>query len=99
MGLGPLVACLYLAICGYAGGYVATQKRREVIEGILFGLFLGPFGVIAAACMPDEPEPSAANEPRTLLTAMEQKRLAEVLAKKNRSVSSGEPGPGIDDRA
>jgi len=39
-------------ICPIAGGYCARQKNRSSIEGLLFGLFLGPFGVIAVACLP-----------------------------------------------
>jgi hypothetical protein len=41
------------AICGGAGAYCSVQKGRDGTEGILLGVFLGPFGVIAAACLPD----------------------------------------------
>ena len=87
-----LAACLCLAICGFAGGYVATQKRREVIEGILFGLFLGPFGVIAAACLPDSPESTAPQqEPGDLLSDEEHERVRAALADISRGLGIGPP--------
>jgi hypothetical protein len=50
-----LIASLaYLPICAGFGAYVATVKRRHWLEGAAFGLALGPFGVIALACMPTE---------------------------------------------
>jgi hypothetical protein len=75
-----LVACLYLAIGGSAGGYQATQKRREVIEGILVGLFFGPFGLIVEACLPEGREPTR-NEAGTIPAAMEEKRAREALSR------------------
>jgi hypothetical protein len=39
-------------VCGGFGSYVAAEKNRHWFEGFLFGAALGPFGVIAAACMP-----------------------------------------------
>lgn len=35
------------------GAYVAAQKRRSPVEGFLFGVLLGPFGVLAAVLMPE----------------------------------------------
>jgi|GEM_PF-3970401 hypothetical protein len=39
-------------ICSGFGGHVAAVKGRPVIEGMIFGLFLGPFGVVAIAGLP-----------------------------------------------
>jgi hypothetical protein len=41
-------------ICGSCGAYCSFQKGRgEGAEGFWLAFFLGPFGVIAAACLPD----------------------------------------------
>jgi hypothetical protein len=46
-------ACLLaLLVSSGAGAYVATQKRRPAAEGFLFGLILGPVGVLVVACLP-----------------------------------------------
>lgn len=43
------------------GGYVAKQKRRNVTEGVLLG-FLGPFGVLIEALLPNNSAPGASRE-------------------------------------
>jgi hypothetical protein len=54
-------------VCGFAGAYVSTEKNRAGHEGFLLGLFLGPVGVVVAACLPTLEaavvEPPAAVEP------------------------------------
>jgi hypothetical protein len=53
--IGYLVALgVYLLICGGLGAYCSTQKGRSGIEGFCMGILLGPFGVIAAACLPEQ---------------------------------------------
>lgn len=42
----------YWAVSTGWAWYVAVQKNRWWFEGFLMGASLGPFGVIAAACMP-----------------------------------------------
>jgi hypothetical protein len=44
---------LHLAIDGGLGIYVADQKGRQASEGFLFGMLLGPFGVIIVALLPN----------------------------------------------
>lgn len=39
-------------VFGLAGGYVSGQKRRPYGEGFLFGLLLGPIGLLIAALLP-----------------------------------------------
>ena len=39
-------------VCVFAGMYVATQKNRPTFEGCMFGLFLGPFGVVVESMLP-----------------------------------------------
>ena len=46
-------SALYLLICAGFGAYASLQKGRPWFEGLAFGLFLGPIGVVAAACLPD----------------------------------------------
>jgi hypothetical protein len=43
----------YALVCGGFGAYVADKKDRSRFEGFMFGFFLGPIGVVAAACLPD----------------------------------------------
>ena len=54
MGLA-LALCAASFICGCFGGYVAAVKGRPVLEGLIFGAVLGPFGVVAAAGLPEGP--------------------------------------------
>jgi hypothetical protein len=63
-------AGVYALICGAFGAYVAGEKGRSGREGFLFGLFLGPIGVVAVACLPDTrtilaATPAAAQSPGT----------------------------------
>lgn len=45
-------AAVALTVCGALGAYVAAQKGREPVEGLVFGVLLGPLGVIVAGLMP-----------------------------------------------
>jgi hypothetical protein len=45
-------AGIYLLVCGGFGAYVADQKGRSGLEGFLFGLILGPIGIVAIGTMP-----------------------------------------------
>jgi hypothetical protein len=42
----------YLLVCGGFGAYVAVEKGRSGLEGFLFGLILGPIGVVAVGTLP-----------------------------------------------
>jgi hypothetical protein len=48
-----------LFIAGCAGSYCSTEKGRSWPEGFLLGLVLGPFGVVAAACLPERQRPAS----------------------------------------
>jgi hypothetical protein len=53
---------IYFFACAGFGAYVADQKGRSRLEGMLFGFVLGPFGVIAEGTLPTlKPKPSATN--------------------------------------
>ncbi len=41
------------------GVYVATQKGRSAGEGIVFGIVLGPIGLLIVACLPEGPRSEA----------------------------------------
>ncbi len=41
-----------ILLCSFLGVYIAGQKGRSPIEGFLFGLLLGPIGLIIVACLP-----------------------------------------------
>jgi hypothetical protein len=47
-------AGIHVLICGGFGAYVSGAKGRSWLEGLMFGLILGPIGVVAAACLPDD---------------------------------------------
>jgi hypothetical protein len=53
-----LVILIWIAVwmvCGLAGYYISAEKGRGGFEGLLFGLFFGPFGLLLTVLMP-EPE-------------------------------------------
>jgi hypothetical protein len=52
-------AGIYVLICGALGAYASDERGRSGLEGFMFGLFLGPMGVVAAACMPIKERPPA----------------------------------------
>jgi hypothetical protein len=76
------------AICGGAGAYCSTQKGRGGTEGFWLSFFLGPFGVIAAACLPhlrgSTADPDAAEFQRRVdaVRAAEKEASAEAEARK-----------------
>jgi hypothetical protein len=47
-----MITGVYLLVCGGFGAYAAHQKGRSRVEGFVFGLFLGPIGVVAVGTMP-----------------------------------------------
>ena len=53
-----LYVSAYLLLCGGIGAYCSAEKARPCFEGFLFGALLGPFGVIAAACLPNLERPA-----------------------------------------
>jgi hypothetical protein len=60
--IAGVIACVVLS-ASY-GSYVACTKNRAWYEGFWMGIFLGPFGVIAAACMPTlQPAPASVAAP------------------------------------
>ena len=48
---GGTVLLLWYA-CALAGAYVSKTKNRHALEGLLFGFFLGPIGLLIAAVLP-----------------------------------------------
>jgi len=50
----PLFVCIlvYLGAFYVAGSYVAGQKGRNEREGIIFGILLGPIGLLIVASLP-----------------------------------------------
>lgn len=42
----------YAVIFGALGSYIADQKGRSTVEGTLFGVFLGPIGLLIVAALP-----------------------------------------------
>jgi hypothetical protein len=54
----------YLLVTGLAGSYVSFEKGRSGWEGLLFGVFFGPIGLVVAACLPTAPVASRAKVER-----------------------------------
>ena len=52
MELWLIVVGIFALICGGIGCYVSQQKHRDPTEGFMFGLLLGPLGLVIAACLP-----------------------------------------------
>jgi len=48
IGLGALA----LTVCAVLGGYAAQAKGRSRSEGHVFGLLLGPLGILIVAMLP-----------------------------------------------
>jgi hypothetical protein len=54
---------IYFIACAGFGAYVADQKGRSRLEGMLFGFVLGPFGVVAEGTLPTlKPKLSTTND-------------------------------------
>jgi hypothetical protein len=53
--ISGLVTAGFWAACVAWAWYIAVEKNRWWYEGFWMGATLGPFGVIAAACMPTMP--------------------------------------------
>lgn len=51
--LSILGALFFWLIVGSFGAYVSMEKGRPWYEGFLFAMFMGPLGVVAAACLPE----------------------------------------------
>lgn len=54
--------CLVVAVCVLTGAYVRAEKNRPVSEGVIFGLILGPIGVLIAAVLPTLPASPSRSE-------------------------------------
>jgi hypothetical protein len=50
----PIIAMIWL-VMGALGAFVALQKGRSPIEGLLMGFLFGPFGVLITALLPTMP--------------------------------------------
>ena len=46
-------SAVHLLVCASFGAYACLRKGRLWFEGFVFGLLLGPMGVVAAACLPN----------------------------------------------
>ena len=60
----------WVIVWGGFGVYVATQKGRSAGEGIVFGIVLGPIGLLIVACLPvqDKSDPSSWVAPKPVKT-------------------------------
>jgi hypothetical protein len=57
-----IIALVFFAACGVAGGYVSGAKGRPGAEGALLGFLFGPLGLLVAVLMPTVQH--AAGKPR-----------------------------------
>lgn len=52
MNLLIFLACVSCFVFSIVGAYVANQRGRSPLEGLLLGGLLGVFGVLVVACLP-----------------------------------------------
>jgi hypothetical protein len=71
----------YIVVLGGAGIYVSAQKNRTPAEGIFLGIFLGPWGVIAAACLPTLPAREKAEIAEEEIEDLEE-RIKQAVARR-----------------
>ncbi len=71
---------VYALICGAFAAYASDERGRSGLEGFMFGLFLGPMGVIAAACMPVRERLPARLSFEERSAQIEEARAKEALA-------------------
>lgn len=48
------VLLVFWAICGLLAGWIASQKKRSFIEGLVLGSLFGPLGCIVEGCLPNK---------------------------------------------
>jgi hypothetical protein len=85
----------YALVCGGFGAYVSDERGRSWFEGLMFGLFLGPMGVVAAGCLPDERKTRVDKNQRYSARAI-QDRIEEEEDKKMRdTLAQMQPIPPI----
>jgi len=48
----PLVAVLVWCACGVIGAMIAQSKNRPPMEGLIWGIALGPIGLLVIASRP-----------------------------------------------
>ena len=70
-----LTPLIWLSFAGY-GYWIATIKRRNPGEGVLYGLLLGPLGCVVEACL-RERAPEEIEEERTRRQEEAKARLEE----------------------
>ena len=49
---GIVALAVYCIACGLGGMYCSSARGRPGAEGFALGAIFGPFGVVAAACLP-----------------------------------------------
>lgn len=71
---------LFLVVSGGFGAYVSEVKHRYWAEGFIFGVVMGPLGVIAEACLPTLPAPVAPKAPAMLVPRLDRRAKEEEAA-------------------
>jgi uncharacterized membrane protein YeaQ/YmgE (transglycosylase-associated protein family) len=59
-----LIALLVAIVFGLLGGYIAGQKGREPVEGVLLGFLFGPIGAVVVALLPTRAKPRRSHSTR-----------------------------------
>jgi hypothetical protein len=75
--------------CSALGGWIAYNKRRSPIEGVLLGLFLGPIGVFIESRHPYSSRPmvdeNAWNSLHSMVTYQQTSRESLARSKKKKT--------------
>ncbi len=90
-----LVVALFLAAMGLLSAWIAGQRGRSVIEGLILGCLFGPLGVIVECLLPvpekkqsrSTPKRTTSQAANTILSVDEDSHpaVAEFLAEFNPS--------------
>jgi hypothetical protein len=60
----PIIVPIWIAM-GVLGAWVAMQKNRSPVEGLMLGILFGPFGVLIIALLPNTPSQGTQAADRT----------------------------------
>ena len=69
----PVIVCLVVCLaagCSAIAGWIAHEKRRSPMEGVLLGLVLGPIGILVECWYPYARRPLVDKNARDSLQSM-----------------------------
>jgi hypothetical protein len=74
--VGLIIIVLWVVMSAF-GFWVASQKNRNPVEGLLLGLLFGPFGVLIEALLPTNPSQGKPSQGKQSPVAGQERSLDE----------------------